>query len=93
MNAENIISELAANPQLHKEDPIRLRAFVVEREGDFPLPVISSRALTFLDRPPQGITVPLNTRADITALEESLAEASLFRDMVCYIGYILICCI
>ncbi len=62
-------------------------AFLVEREGGFQLPVISSRPLTFPDRPPQGIMVPLQTRADIIALEESLAEASLFGDVVCYIGH------
>ncbi len=51
------------------EDTIRLMAFVVEREDRFRLPVISSRPLTFPERPPRGITVPLNTRADIIALE------------------------
>ncbi len=35
MTGENIISILAADPELNKEDTIRLRAFVVEREGDF----------------------------------------------------------
>ncbi len=93
MTGENIISKLAADPELNKEDTIRLGAFVVEREGDFQLPVISSRALTFLDRPPRGITVPLNTRADITVLQESLTEVSLFSYLVCYIGYVLNSCI
>ncbi len=46
MNAENIISELAANPELNKDGTIRLRAFVVEREGDFPLPETNSILLT-----------------------------------------------
>ncbi len=40
-----------------------------------------SRPLTFPERPPRGVTVPLDTRADIIALEESLAEASSFRDV------------
>ncbi len=59
----------------------------MEREGGFQLPVISSRLLTFSEKPPRGITVPLQTRADIIALEESLAEASLFGDVVCFIGH------
>ncbi len=87
MSGERIISKLPAKPELHKEDSIRLMAFLVEREGGFQLPVISSRALTFPDRPPRGITVPLRTRADIIALEESLTEASLFGVVVCYISH------
>ncbi len=87
MTGERIISELAAKPELHKEDSIRLMAFLVEREGGFQLPVISSWPLTFPDMPPRGITVPLQTRADIIGLKESLAEASLFGDVVCYIGH------
>ncbi len=35
MTGENIISELAAKPELHKEGTIRLMAFLVEREGGF----------------------------------------------------------
>ncbi len=71
MTGENIISELA---EFSKHDTIRLMAFVVEREGGFQLPVISSRPLTFPNRSPRGITVPLKTGTDIIALEESLAE-------------------
>ncbi len=33
MTGENIISDLAAEPELHKEGTIRLMAFLVEREG------------------------------------------------------------
>ncbi len=87
MTGERIISELPAKPEIHKEDSIRLMAFLVEREGKFQLPVISSRPLTFPDRPPRGITIPLQTMANIIALEESLAEASLFGDVVCYIDH------
>ncbi len=87
MTGERIISELAAKPDLHKEDSIRLMAFLVEREGEFQLPVISSQPVTFPDMPLRGITVPLQTRADIIGLKESLAEASLFGDVVCYIGH------
>ncbi len=74
MTGKNIVSELAARPELNKEEIIRLMAFVVERVGGFQLPVISSRPLTFPNRPPRGITVPLKTGTDIIALEESLAE-------------------
>ncbi len=74
MTGENIISELAARPELSKHDTIRLMTFVVEREGGFQLPLISSRPLTFPDRSLRGITVPLKTGTDIIALEESLAE-------------------
>ncbi len=87
MTGERIIPELAAKPELQKEDSIRLMAFLVECEGEFQIPGISSRSLTFRDRPPRGITVPLQTRADIIALEESLTEASLFGDVVCFIGH------
>ncbi len=87
MTGEHIISELVAKPELRKEDPIRLMAFLLERQGGFQLPAISSRPLIFPDRPPRGITVPFQTGADIIALEESLAEAFLFGDVVCYIGH------
>ncbi len=74
MTGENIVSELTARPELNKEGTIRHMAFVVDREGGFQLPAISSRPLTFPDRSPRGITVPLKTGTDIIALEESLAE-------------------
>ncbi len=74
MTRENIISELTARPELNKEETIRLMAFVVEREGGFQLPLISSRPLIFPNRPPRGITVPLKTGTDIIAPEESLTE-------------------
>ncbi len=89
MTGENVLSELAARPELNKEDIIRLIVFGVERGGGFQLPVISSRLLTFPDRPPRGITVPLKIRVNIITLEESLPEVSLFNDVVCYIGHVI----
>ncbi len=73
MTGEHIISELVAKPELHEEGTIRLMAFLVEREGRFQLPIISSRPLIFPDRPPRVITFPFQTGTDIIVLEKSLA--------------------
>ncbi len=82
LKAPAIIVKLAARPELQKNNTIKLRTFVVERDGDFDVPFISYRHVSQEERPPHGLQLPCKTRMDIHHLEKSLTQEQIFQELV-----------
>ncbi len=60
-NGPAVIFELTWRPESQKNDTIKLRKFVIEREGDFDIPFITYRHTSQEESAPHGLPLPCKT--------------------------------
>ncbi len=82
LKAPAITAKLATRPQLQKYNTIKLRTFVVERDGDFDILFIIYHHVSQEERPPHGLQLPRKTTMEIHDLEGTLTQEQIFQEVV-----------